>query len=46
MAENTIKALMAYFSTPDRPCLPREMMEFWKELSDSEKEYYKFADLS
>lgn len=45
MAENTVKELLAFFSTEEKPCKTSEFMEFWKSLSDEEKEYYKAADL-
>jgi hypothetical protein len=41
MAENTIVILKAYFGVT-----AKEMMDFWKSLTDEEKDYYKHADLS
>lgn len=46
MAENNIKDLMAFFSTPEKPVKSAEFMPFWKSLSPEEKEYYKTADLA
>jgi hypothetical protein len=43
---NSAVQLKDYFSTPDRPVSAKEMTEFWKSLSDEEREYYKTADLS
>lgn len=40
MAENSIKDLKEYFGVD-----AKEMMDFWKALSDEEKEYFKNADL-
>ena len=42
---NNVKALKDYFSTEDKPCTNQEMMEFWKSLSESDKEYYKNVSL-
>lgn len=46
MAENTVKELKEYFSTPEKPVNAREMMDFWQSLSEEEKEYYKVVDLT
>lgn len=43
---HTVSDLKEYFSTSEKPVLAKEMMEFWKSLSDEEKEEYKKADLS
>ena len=45
MAANTIKELKDFFSTPEKPCSAAEFMEFWKPMTDEEREYYKNADL-
>lgn len=42
---NSLKDLMDFFGT-EQPVGPKEMGEFWKSLSDDEKEYYKSATLS
>lgn len=44
--ENSIKALKNFFSTDDNPCSTGEIMAWWRDLSDEEKDYYKSADLS
>lgn len=46
MAENQVKDIKEFLSTPEKPIPTSEMMEFWKSLSPEEKEYYKTADLS
>lgn len=46
MAKNSVAALKAFFSTADKPVSTKEMMDFWKPLSDEEKAYYQTADLS
>lgn len=46
MPENTPKDLKEFFSTPEKAVKAAEFMDFWKSLSDEEKEYYKNADLS
>ncbi len=46
MAENTVKDLKSFLSTPEKPVSNGEMMEFWKSLTDEEKEQFKTADLS
>lgn len=43
---NTVSQLKEFFSTPEKPCASREMMDFWKSLSDEDKKYYQAADLS
>lgn len=43
---NTPKELMAFFSTPEKPVKLSEYNEFWKSLSNDEKEYYRTADLA
>lgn len=43
---NTVKDLIKFFSEGCRPVSTAEFMDFWKSLSDSEKEYYKNAPLS
>lgn len=39
--ENTVKDLKEYFGVN-----AKEMMDFWKSLSEEEKEYYKKAPLA
>lgn len=41
MAENTIKELKEFFGVE-----AKEMMDFWKSLSEAEKEEFKNADLT
>lgn len=43
---NTAAAVKSFFDTPEKPLGTSEFMDFWKSLSDEEKEYYKNADLS
>jgi hypothetical protein len=43
VASVTVKDLMQYFGTPDRPVTPGEFKSFWGSLSDVEKDYYKKA---
>jgi hypothetical protein len=43
MASVTVKDLMQYFGTPDRPVTPSEFKSFWSSLSEDEKDYYKKA---
>lgn len=43
---NSASQLKAFFSTPEKPVNAKEMMDFWKSLTDEEKEYYQNADLS
>lgn len=42
---NSVAELKVYFSTTEKPVPAKEMMEFWKSLSDEEKEYYHNAEL-
>jgi hypothetical protein len=46
MPDNNISQIKAYLSVPEKPVSTQEAMEFWKSLSDEEKEYYKHAELS
>lgn len=43
---NDMKAVRAFFSTPEKPVGLSEMSEFWRSLTPEDKEYYKNADLS
>lgn len=43
---NSVADLSKQFGTEDKPVSASEFMEFWKSLSDDEKDYYKSADLS
>jgi len=43
---NTVAELKEFFSTSAKKVDAKEMMEFWKSLSEEEKEYYKSAKLS
>jgi hypothetical protein len=43
---NTLKDLKEFFSVPEKPVNNTEMVEFWKSLSDEEKEEYKNVDLN
>lgn len=38
--------LKGFFGTEENPVTPKEMTEFWKSLTDEEKDYYKNAKLS
>jgi len=40
---NTVMQLKQFFATPDKPVSTKEMMEFWKSLTDDEKAYYTAA---
>lgn len=42
---NSMVDLKKFLSTPDRPVLGKEMIEFWNSLSEEEKEEYREADL-
>jgi len=42
---NTIKELMAAFSTLERPVSVQEYRDFWSSLTEDEKTYYKTAKL-
>lgn len=44
--ENNIKDLKQFFSTEEKPVSLTEMQEFWKSLTEAEKNYYKTCDLS
>lgn len=44
--KDSVTKLKTYFSTPDNPVGAREFMEFWKSLTDGEKDYFAFFDLS
>lgn len=44
--ENKPKDLIAYFSTPEKPCTTSEYMAFWKSLTDDQKAYYREFDLT
>lgn len=46
MSDNSVKDIKDYFSTAEKPVSTGEMMEFWKSLSDGEKDYYKNVNLS
>ena len=43
---HSVTDLKAFFSTPEKPVSPKEMTEFWKSLSEEEKEEFRTADLS
>lgn len=44
--KNGPRDLMTAFSCEGRPVTTPEFSEFWKSLSESEKEFYRFAPLS
>lgn len=44
--ENDIKDIRKFFSTEDNPVSLSEMGDFWKSLTQAEKDEYKKADLS
>jgi hypothetical protein len=46
MAENSAGDLKKFFDTPEKKLTTQEFMEFWSDLSEEEKDYYKSADLS
>jgi hypothetical protein len=43
---NTVKDLKDFFSTPEKPVDNKEMVTFWRSLSEDEKAYYQEAALS
>lgn len=43
--ENSISDLKKYLGTPERPVSMAEMNEFWKSLTDEEKEEFKRTPL-
>jgi hypothetical protein len=43
---HSVADLKEWFGQGSRKVEAKEMMEFWKSLSDEEKEYYKTAELS
>lgn len=43
---NSPTTLKEFFSTPEKPVSTKEMMDFWKELTEDEKESFRQADLS
>jgi hypothetical protein len=45
LPENTITEIKEFFNSKEKPLSAAEVMEFWKSLSDEEKEYYKHAEL-
>lgn len=42
---NSLPELMRFLSTPDRPVKSAEFQEFWKELTDEEKDEFKNTEL-
>jgi len=42
---NSLLDLMKFFSTPERPVGSKEMQEFWRDLSEEEKEEFRNAEL-
>ena len=46
MSENKIPDIKKFFSTEEKPVGNTEMMEFWKSLSEEEKEELRTMDLS
>lgn len=45
MAENSVKDLMNYLSTEEKPVKTEEFMAFWKSLTEEEKAEFKAAEL-
>jgi hypothetical protein len=43
--ENSVMDLKKYLSTPDRPVSMQEMTEFWKSLTDEEKQEFRRTPL-
>jgi hypothetical protein len=43
--KNTLMEIKKFLSTPDNPVGTAEMSEFWKSLSDEEKEDFKTTEL-
>lgn len=43
---NSVTELKAYFSDGTRKVEAPEMMEFWKSLSEEEKDYFRQAHLT
>jgi hypothetical protein len=44
--QNSITDIKAYFEAGDPPLKEKEFLEFWKSLSEEEKNEYRKADLS
>jgi hypothetical protein len=42
---NDTKALIAFFSTTERPVTAAEFMAFWKSCTDEQKDYYRNAEI-
>ena len=42
---NSFKALMEFFSVPERPVKMPEFTTFWKSLDEDGKIYYRTVDL-
>jgi hypothetical protein len=43
--KNSVVDIQKYLSTPDRPVKTAEFSDFWKSLTEAEKEEFKSADL-
>lgn len=46
MANNSMTQIREFLSTPEKPVSMAEFSEFWKSLSEDEKNEYKNADLT
>lgn len=42
---NQMSDLKKFFSTEKKPVTGAEMIEFWKSLTDDEKEFYKTVEI-
>jgi hypothetical protein len=42
---NSMTEIKAFLSTPERPVVGKEMIDFWSSLSDEEKEDFRVAEL-
>lgn len=43
---NTVKDLMLFFGTEDRPVKPGEFKSFWESLTEDQKAWYKSQPLA
>jgi len=43
---NSMMDLKKYFETPEKPVTNAEMAEFWRSLTEAEKDYFKNAQLT
>lgn len=43
---NSLKDLIGFFGTSDRPVSPAEFKKFWESCTEDQKAYYKSAPLN